>query len=34
MQAAVSGAYFLEKGLAELNSTIFKDYKLARKSVL
>ena len=31
MQAAVSEKYFLEKGLTEFNSTVFRDSKLARK---
>ena len=32
MQAAVSGKYFLEKGLTKVNSTVFKKFQISQES--
>ena len=31
MHAAVSGQYFLEEGLAELDSTVFQTFQISQK---
>jgi len=34
MQAAVSGQHFLEKGLTELNSTVFQRFKISQEKCI